>query len=275
MSDLPSKVVDAAAAWGLTRDGPLVTTRSSWVLPVRRDGAAAMLKVARIPDEAAGYRLMTWWNGEGAAKVLAAADGLLLMERAESRGDLAQMAWAGQDDEACRILCQTAARLHAPRRATVPELNPLETWFRPLFELETQNAALAPAARIARELLAAPRSVGPLHGDLHHQNVLDFGARGWLAIDPHGLVGERTFEYANIFTNPDLSDPSRPLAILPGRLERRLEVVVAASGLEPARLLRWIIAWTGLSAAWFLGDGDDVGATIDLTVGASALRLLA
>lgn len=275
MSELPSKVVEAAAAWGLTRDGPLVTTRSSWVLPVRRDGAAAMLKVARIPDEAAGYRLMAWWNGEGAAKVLAAADGLLLMERAESGGYLAQMAWAGQDDEACRILCQTAARLHAPRRATAPELNPLETWFRPLFELETQNAALAPAARIARELLATPQSVGPLHGDLHHENVLDFGARGWLAIDPHGLLGERTFDYANIFTNPDLSDPSRPLAILPGRLERRLEVVVAASGLEPARLLRWIVAWTGLSAAWFLGDGDDVGATIDLSVGASALRLLA
>lgn len=275
MSDLPLKVVETAAAWGLTPDGPLVTTRSSWVTPVRRGGEAAMLKVARIPDEAAGYRLMAWWDGEGAAKVLAAADGLLLMERAESGDDLAQMARAGRDDEACRILCQTAARLHAPRRAITPELHPLETWFEPLFGLASQNAVLVAAARIARELLAAPQSVGPLHGDLHHENVLDFGSRGWLAIDPHGLLGERTFDYANIFTNPDLSDPSRPLATLPGRLERRLKVVVAASGLEPARLLRWIVAWTGLSAAWFLGDGDEVGATIDLTVGASALRLLA
>lgn len=30
-----------------------------------------------------------------------------------------------------------------------------------------------------------------LHGDLHHGNVLDFGASGWLAIDPKGLKGER------------------------------------------------------------------------------------
>lgn len=34
------------------------------------------------------------------------------------------------------------------------------------------------------------------------------------------------------------------------------------------RLLRWIVAWTGLSAAWFLSDGDPGGhsAAIDLRV---------
>jgi streptomycin 6-kinase len=51
-------------------------------------------------------------------------------------------------------------------------------------------------------LLAEPREVGVLHGDLHHGNVLDFGVRGWLAIDPKGLLGERGFDFANIFTNP-------------------------------------------------------------------------
>jgi streptomycin 6-kinase len=95
-----------------------------------------------------------------------------------------------------------------------------------------------------------------------------------LAIDPHGLLGERTFDYANIFTNPDLSDPSQPLATLPGRLAARLEVVISATGIEPQRLLRWIVAWTGLSAAWFIGDGDDSGAAIDLTINAKAQSLL-
>lgn len=63
----------------------------------------AMLKVARIPDEEAGYRLLTWWDGQGAARVFASAAGALLMERASGAGDLAQIAWSGQDDEACRI----------------------------------------------------------------------------------------------------------------------------------------------------------------------------
>jgi streptomycin 6-kinase len=30
--------------------------------------------------------------------------------------------------------------------------------------------------------------------------VLDFETSGWLAIDPKGLIGERGFDFANIFT---------------------------------------------------------------------------
>ncbi len=275
-SRFPPEVTAWMERWRLLRDGELLTTHSSWILPVRQGDMPAMLKVARIPDEEAGYRLLTWWDGQGAARVFASAAGALLMERASGAGDLAQIAWSGQDDEACRILCDTAARLHAPRSGPPPDLHPLQEWVQPLFRLAAEHAALAPAASVARQLLAAPREVCPLHGDLHHENVLDFGDRGWLAIDPHGLLGERTFDYANIFTNPDLSDPGRPLAILPGRLEARLSIVVATTGFEPERLLRWIIAWTGLSAAWFIGDGDGEGegAAIDLAVNAMARRLL-
>ena len=273
-SDFPPQVTAWLERWRLLRDGELLTTRSSWMLAARQGDVPALLKVARIPDEEGGYRLLTWWDGQGAARVFASSAGALLMERASGAGDLAHMAWSGQDDAACRVLCHTAARLHAPRRGPLPDLHPLQEWFQPLFRLAPHHAALAPAASAARQLLAAPREVCPLHGDLHHGNVLDFDERGWLAIDPHGLLGERTFDYANIFTNPDLSDPGRPLAILPGRLEARLSIVVAATGLEPQRLLRWIVAWTGLSAAWFIVDGDDEGAAIDLAINAMAYRLL-
>jgi streptomycin 6-kinase len=85
--------------------------------------------------------------------------------------------------------------------------------------------------------------------------VLDFGARGWLAIDSKGLVGERGFDFANIFLNPDLAGPARPVATALKHFSRRLQIVAAAAGLEPARLLRWITAFAGLSAAWFLKEG--------------------
>jgi streptomycin 6-kinase len=104
--------------------------------------------------------------------------------------------------------------------------------------------------------LTEPREVVALHGDLHHGNVLDFGTRGWLAIDPKGLVGERGFDFANIFTNPDLDNPTRPLATQPDRFLRRLEVVTEATTLDRKRLLSWTLAWTGLSAAWSLASGD-------------------
>ena len=110
---------------------------------------------------------------------------------------------------------------------------------------------LTACAATARELLASERDVVPLHGDIHHGNILDFGPRGWLAIDPKGLIGERGFDYANLFCNPEAE-----IAIAPGRLARQVDVVAEAAGLERRRLLKWIMAYAGLSAAWFLGMGN-------------------
>jgi streptomycin 6-kinase len=71
-----------------------------------------------------------------------------------------------------------------------------------------------------------------------------------LAIDPKGLIGERYFDYANIFCNPDHEMPTAP-----DRLTRQLQVVAKAAQLEPGRLLAWIMAWAGLSAAFLPDDG--------------------
>ncbi|HSI40389.1 MAG TPA: aminoglycoside phosphotransferase family protein [Xanthobacteraceae bacterium] len=251
--------------WDLVPDGDPITTHSSHLLPVRHRGAPAMLKLALDEEERFGGALMEWWDGIGAARVLARDPDALLMERAEGGACLADMARDGRDDEACRVLCAVAARLHAPRSKPLPDLVPLTRWFRDLAPAAAEHGGtLARCAETAHALLAEPGEPVVLHGDLHHGNVLDFGARGWLAIDPKRLIGERAFDYANIFTNPDLDDPSRPVATLPGRFQRRLEVVVAASGLERTHLLRWIMAWTGLSAVWYLGDGDP--AFTDLTI---------
>jgi streptomycin 6-kinase len=251
--------------WSLVADGSPIVTRTNRLLPVRYRGEAAMLKLAGEEEEERGAVLMEWWDGDGAARVLARDGIALLMERAEGSRCLADIARTGHDDEACRILCAVAHRLHAPRPKPLPQLVPLETWFRELWPAaERHGGILARSAATARALLAEPREVGVLHGDLHHGNVLDFGARGWLAIDSKRLLGERGFDYANIFTNPDLDDPSRPVATVPGHFARRLFIVAEAAQIERTRLLQWILAWTGLSAAWYLGDGD--AAEIDVRV---------
>ncbi|HEX6040392.1 aminoglycoside phosphotransferase family protein [Longimicrobium sp.] len=241
------------ARWGLIPDGEPITTHSSRLLPVLWGGEPAMLKVAHAPEERAGARLMAWWAGEGAARVLAHAGDALLLERATGAGSLAEMARGGRDDQATRILCAAAARLHAPRDRPTPELVPLARWFRALEPAAAAHGGtLLRSLQAARELLADPRDVTVLHGDLHHGNVLDFGARGWLAIDPKGLMGERTFDFANLFLNPEPR-----IALAPGRLARQVDVVADAAMVECGRLLRWIVAWSGLSAAWSLEDGDD------------------
>jgi len=260
--------------WNLVPDSDPITTPVARLLSVTQDGEPAMLKVSHEEDERFGGVLMEWWDGEGAARVLARDNEALLLERATGPDSLAEMAWSGRDDQACRILCATAARLHAPRPKPYPDLIPLMVWFRDLAPAAaTHGGILVHCAEAARTLLAEPREVGVLHGDLHHDNVLDFGARGWLAINPKRLLGERGFDFANIFTNPDLAKPTHPVATMPGRFARRLELVTSAAGLERQRLLRWVLAWTGLSAAWFM-SADDQLATIDLQVAALAIAEL-
>ncbi|MBB2961949.1 aminoglycoside phosphotransferase family protein [Methylobacterium sp. R2-1] len=256
--------------WNLTPDGAPIDTPAARLLPVLKDGKPAMLKLSHEADERLGGVLMEWWEGDGAARVFGRDGDALLMERATGSASLSEMARSGQDDEACRILCAAAARLHAPRSKPLPKLMPLEEWFKDLWPAAARHGGiLTRSAETACALLTEPREVGVLHGDLHHDNVLDFGARGWLAIDPKHLHGERGFDFANIFTNPDLADPARPVATQPGRFARRLDIVAAAGRMERRRLLSWVLAWTGLSASWFLGD-DDPLAEIDLQIAALA-----
>jgi streptomycin 6-kinase len=239
--------------WKLVADGEPVTTRSSVLLPVRHAGEPAMLKLALSNEERRGAALMVWWGGGGAARVLAHHGDALLLERAIGAASLAEMAREGRDDEASRILCEVAARLHAPRARTPPPLVTLRSWFAAIEPAAAlRGGILRDAAATAKRLLRAPRDVVVLHGDLHHGNVLDAGPRGWVAIDPKGLVGERGFDFANVFCNPD-----GDVATAPGRLARQATVVAAAAGLDRARLLQWILAYAGLSAAWSLEDGDD------------------
>ena len=237
-------------AWVLVPDGTPVITHSSHLLPVRWQGLPAMLKVATIAEETRGGLLMQWWDGEGAAKVYAQEGDAILLERAQGKHSLLAMAMSGDDNAASRILCKTVCTLHRPPAKPHPELVPLDIWFRALDAASAAHGGLfSTSDTVAKALLADPREIGVLHGDIHHSNILDFEDRGWLAIDPKGLLGERGYDYANLFCNPDLSATRDP-----ARLRRQLPIVAQQSGLEPERLLRWIIAYAGLSAAWFIED---------------------
>jgi streptomycin 6-kinase len=259
--------------WRLTPDGPRFSTEiGSLLMPVVAGGEPAMLKIASGIEERRGGALMEWWGGEGAARVLAREGDALLLERATGEARLEAMALGGQDDAATAILCQVAAGLHAPRDRPPPDsLVPLPIWFRQLEPAASARGGIfIKSAATARELLGDPRDVVVLHGDLHHNNVLDAGERGWIAIDPKGLIGERGFDFANIFHNP-----TREFALAPGRLHRLIGIVAELAGLEPVRLIKWILAYSGLNAAWCLDSGYDAHAKRSMEVAELAAAELA
>lgn len=240
--------------WELTPDGDPIRTHSSTLLPVDWFGSPCMIKLAHSDEERRGSVLLRWWDGIGAPTVIGCKGNAIWMPRADGNRSLIEMARTGQDDEASRIICDVAAKLHRPRKtAPPPGLAPLGLWFSELQPAaDAHGGILATAAATASSLLATPRDVWVLHGDLHHGNVLDFGGLGWMAIDPKALIGERGFDFANIFCNPDSA-----IATAPGRLARQASIVAEATHLDRTRLLRWILAYAGLSAAWTIGEGGD------------------
>ncbi|MFJ3260261.1 aminoglycoside phosphotransferase family protein [Pseudomonas sp. NPDC086581] len=246
--------------WRLRAEGEPIITPSSHLLPVRWQGRAAMLKRALDVDERLGSKVLDWWDGDGAALVYAYDGDTILMERAEGSQSLMHMALNGEDDEASRIVCDVVRKLHQPREKPLPEVIGLREWFRDLAPAAVRYGELFPRClETAEALLASEHDQCVLHGDIHHDNILDFGERGWRAIDPKRLHGERLFDYANLLCNPDL-----PTSRERTRFLRQLDVIVEHARVDRRRLLEWVLAFAGLSAAWFLDDG--MAADSDLAV---------
>ena len=209
-----------------------------------------MLKIALIPEEVRGARQLAWWDGNGAARVIAIEGGAVLIERAAG-GSLAAMSSGGRDEEATSIVSSVAARLHRAPPPSALELVPLDNWFAPLLEGTAKGDDFAMAAGNARQLLETKDAEVSLHGDLHHHNLLDFGDGDWRAIDPKGLRGERAFDFVHLLRNPDLAVSSAP-----GRLEARVAQIAAEAGISRSRLLGWAAAFSALSAVWTIEDED-------------------
>lgn len=263
--------------WNLHPDGEPFSTHSGHLMPVRLDGhpdgPPAMIKIADHIDERIGGQVMQWWNGVGAARVYACDEnaGVLLMERATGARNLLKMATEGEDDAATTIICGIIGQLHVKRPTPAPEnLLPLTHFFASLASMALREGGLmAECAMVADELLRTQRSQVVLHGDAHHGNILDFGERGWLAIDPKRVIGERSYDYVNVLCNPDLMT-----CIDSERFAQQVDVIVDAAGLEHRRLLKWVMAHAALSAAWFLEDDDRDAADRELTVARLARNAL-
>jgi streptomycin 6-kinase len=245
--------------WNIIPDGSSIETPSSLLMPVKRGAAPAMLKVYKpLSDERHGTDYLKYIAGDGAVRVFDADDDAVLMERAIGSRSLFAMAINGEDLQSAEILADVVERLHAPQinRQIPKTLVPLEHQFASLFTSAGEHSLLKTCAAVARKLLECQSDIIPLHGDLHHSNVLDGGARGWLAIDPKGLIGERAYEVANLLGNPW---PHGEIVHNSERMSRLARLYAAQLKLDLDRVFAYALAHAGLAASWDIDDGFDPG----------------
>lgn len=264
-------IVAATRLWGLSDVVPIADTPGSNVYRARTaEGISIVAKLLkpRGMEEVAGMDYLAWRGGHGAARLLARQDNASLLEDAGSV-TLEEIRAAEGEGASIKVFASVLAALLAPSHHPPPTgLTSLTRHFRSLTERKSpvhpdHAGNLLWAAGLARRLLAAQVDAMPLHGDLHHENIMSHGGGEWRAIDPHGLIGDPAYDVANFFGNP----LGRPDITCDG--DRILEIAHATApviGCAPKKVLEYAAAHAALSACWSIDDPvseDDLRDALD------------
>jgi len=235
-----------------TRDTP-----TSILLFGKRGEDPVVLKVLRRPgDEWYSGSVVKAFGGNGVVRALEATEGAVLLERILPGNSLLDLVLAGQDEDATAVYANVILEMNPVASA---EASTTEHWaggFDRYFN-GTDGAIPTDLVREGRQtyldLCASQRHRRLLHGDLHHENILFDANRGWLAIDPKGVLGELEFEIGAMLMNP----VARPeLFASRGIVERRVRIIRDILKLSDERILRWAFARAVLSAIWTQEDGE-------------------
>ena len=258
LARLPTLVADAAGAWQLQVGAPYEPGGNvGWVAPVRRaDGSEAVLKVEcpghPNPWASEGLR---HWAGRGAVRVLDAdpVRQVLLLERCVpgTNGDELSVTKANE------AIASVLAQLHAVEPPAADEFEPLATlversrttmwdWFE-RFERPVDRGLVAQADELFTSLASSSTDTVLLHGDLGPSNVV-LSERGWLAIDPYPVLGDRAFDVGHHLSRRDLRDARDQVALFVDRLD-----------LDARRVAGWTFACCVHDALEARSIGDAAG----------------
>lgn len=260
---LPDLVDLFSGRWGLRRATADFTLSFNFVLAVSRDdGSPAVLKLG-VPttDFLAELTALEVYDGAGMCRVLASDRdaGAMLLERVMPGDTLLER----DERTAVRAAAATMRRLQRPLPAgwRLPRL--VDHWRTATDGLPDRRGGPSPipadlveeAEAIYGEIRERRSPEIVLHGDLHHWNILSAGREGWLAIDPHGVLGPPECEVGAFMLNPNDGRLDRPDAR--ELLSARLDSFTAELGYDRESMRRAALAYAVLSATWSAEDGTD------------------
>ncbi|MEJ3749959.1 aminoglycoside phosphotransferase family protein [Actinomycetes bacterium KLBMP 9797] len=258
---LPRVLTEVLRDWELTVESPYDLSFHYVAAVTRADGTPAVVKLGVPTGDSLRSELpaLAAFDGRGAVRVLRADldRGALLLERAAPGSRLRDLVPA-RDAEATSVAASIMRRLHAPPPpgCTLRDVRSLGDAFDEYLARlgdrgPLDHTLIARAGGLIRELCAsAPASV-VLHGDLHHDNILRATREPWLAIDPHGYVGDPAFEVGALLHNPEPDDRDEALtALVPARVEQLADELA----LPLDRVVAWGFVYAVLSDVWSAED---------------------
>jgi streptomycin 6-kinase len=283
---LPKSIEEASAQWGLTNVESAPTLSYNYVAFADRGDEKVVLKMGvpnrELLSEVQALRL---FNGNGACQLLEHDEekAWMLLERL-TPGEM--LTTVKDDDEATRIAAEVMKQIWRPlgsvtlseakgldthsqgffgreerslRMTDSSKFIPLSDWFdglkkiRPTFNGESgpfKESILQRVEEWIEFAFAENHHPALIHGDFHHYNILS-SDRGWLIIDPKGVIGPAGYEVGPLLMNPwgVLNGDSSQLIT-----KRRIDILHEHLGFERERIHEWGLAHAVLSAWWCIED---------------------
>ena len=255
LDDLQKLIMRVEATYGLSNLKPVNNLSYNYVLSGLQGSQPIILKLGLDVDgfkrEAAA--LMAF-SGFGVVAVLSENNGLLLLECAVPGVSLKSY-FPEKDDQAINVTANVIKRLH---KAPIPSHHPfphVQDWLAVLdSDLKIPAQTLQKARELRDQLLKTAASDVLLHGDLHHDNILQNG-NDWVVIDPKGVIGEPAYEVAAFIRNPmpELLTHENVQKIIHNRITRFAKILE----LSEHRVIDWCFVQAVLSWVWAIEDGCD------------------
>jgi streptomycin 6-kinase len=259
IANLPVLVEEASQRWDLTDVQPVPNLSYNFVAFANRGGDEVALKIGvpnrELTSEMAALRL---FNGQGACHLIDSDEekGFLLLERLRPGLMLSTLE---DDEEATHIAAEVMQKIWRPAPEDDVFIR-LSDWFDGLKRLHAMfNGGTGPlnsklverVERSVKDLFAENHKPVLMHGDFHHSNILS-SERGWLVIDPKGVIGPAGYEAGPLLMNPwgDLLNGSNYWLMT----ERRIDILHERLGFERERIREWGLAHAILSAWWGIED---------------------
>ena len=259
---LPHLVDTAVRRWQLTDVQPVSNLSYNYVAFADRLGESVVLKIG-VPDREllSEMTALCLFDGRAAVRLLESDEEhcMFLLERLKPGEILTTVA---DDREATRIAAELMLLLWRTQISD-PRLIQLADWFKGFERLRMQFGGgtgplaadlVSRAESLARDLCAEDHVQTLIHGDLHHFNILA-SQRGWLAIDPKGVLGPAAYEVGPFLLNPWVVSGLQ--TDTPDLTRDRIAIFAEHLGLERSRVRDWGLAYAVLSAWWSLEGNED------------------
>jgi len=282
---LPSLIEEASQCWGLTDVRPVSNLSYNFVASAKRGEEEVILKMGvPSPEMASEMAALKLFNGNGACQLLEQDEekSILLLERIIPGTMLSELE---DDDERTHIAVDVMEKIWRPLSLESDSLLSvvqqqaaglqskfiqLSDWFDGLKKIRPHfHGGIGPFPKKLLERvesflpeLFADKNIKLMHGDFHHFNILK-SDRGWLVIDPKGVIGPVGYEVGPLMINPwnSILDGSKPARSLiegfQAMTKRRVSILSERLGWEREKILNWATAHAVLSTWWSIEDRED------------------